>query len=260
MRFLRASDPNISLDEVLQGFSSDDSSSLSDATLILDENQARFLAAQSLCATITIFHRMGLPNLSSTLEAQHTPPILALNPILIDPEVRAPTGIELVPWKPSVPAALLQYWPVVFEDLQRVSFATREPLTSQAAPIILTDGTQNNPSSSSSRAVVSFSEECTNIYSDPRPSSPGPSSATTAGAITPAIQKKRGSTRASLPIGVSNLAIPIAATSVRRSARLNKHDGFCVVRLDREPAKKRKISITQIDEHTGKMKVLVWFW
>jgi hypothetical protein len=49
-----------------------------------------------------------------------------------------------------------------------------------------------------------------------------------------------------------NPAIPIAATSVRRSARLNKHDGFCAVRLDQEPAKKCKINIIQIDEHTGK--------
>jgi hypothetical protein len=86
MRFLRASGPDISLDEVLQGFSSDDSSSSRDATLIPDENHACFLAAQSSCATVTVFYRMGLPNLSSILAAQHTP-ILALNPILIDPEV-----------------------------------------------------------------------------------------------------------------------------------------------------------------------------
>jgi hypothetical protein len=38
MRFLRASDPNISLDKVLQGFSSNDRSSSSDATSIPDEN------------------------------------------------------------------------------------------------------------------------------------------------------------------------------------------------------------------------------
>jgi len=32
---------------------------------------------------------------------------------------------------------------------------------------------------------------------------------------------------------------------------LNKNDGFCAVRLDRELAKKRKISIIQINEETG---------
>jgi len=32
---------------------------------------------------------------------------------------------------------------------------------------------------------------------------------------------------------------------------LNKNDGFRAVRLDREPAKKRKISIIQINEETG---------
>jgi hypothetical protein len=67
MRFLRASGPDISLDAVLQSSSSKDSSSSSDTTSMLDENQARFLAAQNMCATVSIFHRMGLPNLSSAL-------------------------------------------------------------------------------------------------------------------------------------------------------------------------------------------------
>jgi hypothetical protein len=69
---------------------------------------------------------------------------------------------------------------------------------------------------------------------------------------TPIVQKKRAAIRASLPTRASNPTVPITATSVRRSARLNKQDGFCAVRLDREPAKKRKISIIQIDENTGK--------
>ena len=32
---------------------------------------------------------------------------------------------------------------------------------------------------------------------------------------------------------------------------MNKAEGFCAIRLEREPAKKRKISIVQIDEKTG---------
>jgi hypothetical protein len=72
------------------------------------------------------------------------------------------------------------------------------------------------------------------------------------GDITPTVQKKKATTRTLLPTAVSNPAIPITATSVRHSARLNKQDGFCAVRLDREPAKKRKISIIQSDEHMGK--------
>jgi len=39
--------------------------------------------------------------------------------------------------------------------------------------------------------------------------------------------------------------------NVRRSSRLNKNDGLCAVRLEREPAKKRKINIVQINEKTS---------
>jgi hypothetical protein len=69
---------------------------------------------------------------------------------------------------------------------------------------------------------------------------------------TPIVQKKRAAIRASLPTRASNPTIPTTATSVRRSAHLNKKDGLCAICLDREPAKKRKISIIQIDEKTGK--------
>jgi hypothetical protein len=71
-------------------------------------------------------------------------------------------------------------------------------------------------------------------------------------AMTAVIQKKKRSTRTMLPTRVSNPSIPITASNVRCSARLNKQEGFCAVRLDREPAKKRKISIIQIDENTDK--------
>jgi hypothetical protein len=187
MRFLRASGLDISLDEVLQGSSSDDSSSSSDATLLLDENQARFLAAQSLCATVSIFHRMGLPNLSSSIVACCSPPTLTLNPILIDPEVSTPTGLELVPWKPCVPAALLQYWPVVVENLQRRVSVARESPAIQATSIIPTDSTEIIPGPSPA-VVVSFSKECSNLSSVPSSNRPGLSAAIALGDITPTVQ------------------------------------------------------------------------
>jgi hypothetical protein len=109
MRFLCATRPDISLDEVLQGSGSEDSSTSSNASSIPDKNQARFLAVQNMCATLTIFHRMGLPPMSSALSAQHASPVLLMTPILIDTEAQAPTGLEIIPWKPCVPAALLQY-------------------------------------------------------------------------------------------------------------------------------------------------------
>jgi hypothetical protein len=185
MRFLRASGPDISLDAVLQSSSSNDSSSSSDATSLLDENQARFLAAQSLCAKVSIFHRMGLPKLSSTLAASRPPPTLALKPILIDPEVNTPTGLELVPWKPCVPAALLQYWPVVVEDLQRRASAARE---SPAIPAASIPTNPSDISSGPSSVVVdSLSEECASLSTAPSTNRPGPSTATALGLITPSV-------------------------------------------------------------------------
>jgi hypothetical protein len=79
----------------------------------------------------------------------------------------------LVPWKPCVPIALLQYWPVVVEDLQRrASVAAREPPAAQDAPITLTDATKIIPGPSSG-VVVAFSEECANLFTSsfyqPRP-------------------------------------------------------------------------------------------
>jgi hypothetical protein len=67
-------------------------------------------------------------------------------------------------------------------------------------------------------------------------------------------RKKKGSRMgsATLPNTVANPTTLLVDSCVRRSARLNKPDGFCAVRLEREPVKKRKISIIQIDDSTGK--------
>jgi len=57
-----------------------------------------------------------------------------------------------------------------------------------------------------------------------------------------------------LPSTIANPTTHLSENSVRRSARLNKAEGFCAIRLEREPAKKRKISIVQIDEKTGEAR------
>jgi len=59
-----------------------------------------------------------------------------------------------------------------------------------------------------------------------------------------------------LPIVACDTSIPLVEGSVRRSTRLNKTDGFCPVRLNREPTKKRKICVVQIDEKTGQARPL----
>jgi hypothetical protein len=84
MRFLRANGPDLNLDEVFQGiFSNEDSSSSSDATSPLNEDMLRFIVAQNQCATITIFHRRGLPN-GPAPGASNLKSRFAFRPILID--------------------------------------------------------------------------------------------------------------------------------------------------------------------------------
>jgi hypothetical protein len=65
-------------------------------------------------------------------------------------------------------------------------------------------------------------------------------------------KKRERSGKISLPAGVSHPAIPVGERSVRRCSRINKTAGFCPVRLEKEPTKKRKIGVVQINESTGK--------
>jgi hypothetical protein len=67
---------------------------------------------------------------------------------------------------------------------------------------------------------------------------------------------KRSSRRGkaiTLPALATGSPCLLVETSVRRSSRLNRNDGFCQVRLEREPTKKRKISVVKIDEHLGSL-------
>jgi hypothetical protein len=116
MQFHRANGPDIALDDAFQALSDDNSSSSSssDATS-MDENMLRFLVAQNHCAELTIFHRRGLPSSTLLTESPTIRNTISFRPFLIDREVAAvvgpdqfTSGLELVPWKPCFPAALLQ--------------------------------------------------------------------------------------------------------------------------------------------------------
>jgi hypothetical protein len=118
MRFLRVTGPHIALDDVFNDLASDDSSSSlsSDSTSAIDEDYARFLAAQSRCTTISIFHRRGIPR----IEPAPLPPLaqtVVIDKDLLIPRTEehpvSPTGLELVPWKSCYPTLLLGYLPVV---------------------------------------------------------------------------------------------------------------------------------------------------
>jgi hypothetical protein len=56
----------------------------------------------------------------------------------------------------------------------------------------------------------------------------------------------------SLPLRIVDLASPLVETSVRRCTRLKRTYGFCEIRLSKEPNKKQKIYVIEIDEKTGK--------
>ena len=63
---------------------------------------------------------------------------------------------------------------------------------------------------------------------------------------------------------ISSVMSPLTERNVLRSSRLNKHDGFCAVRLDKEPTKKCKISVVKIDGRTiearpVRLAVLQWW-
>jgi hypothetical protein len=127
MQFLRANGTDIALDDVFQALSDDNSSSSSssDATS-MDESMLRFLVVQNRCAELTIFHRRGLPSSALSTESPTIRNTISFRPILIDREVTTAvgpeqftSGLELVPWKPCFPVALLQLWLVITSILMR---------------------------------------------------------------------------------------------------------------------------------------------
>lgn len=114
MCFLRGKGPDISLDQILQDLQTDDSSSSSsDVSSGLNEDWVRFLAAQQHCATISLFHRRGIPNTAQPNVVQPRSTI-ASKPILIDRAVmqdqiatQNSSGFEIVPWRPCLHALAL---------------------------------------------------------------------------------------------------------------------------------------------------------
>ena len=129
---------------------------------------------------------------------------------------------------PCIAAALLQLWPSVVS-------AWRQKRIVQSA------GAAHNPSNS----ACDFSDSAMLEHQTQQ--------------IQPSPTYTRGRKRKvarpgnlSLPNTISNPATSLVESSVRRSSRLNKADGFCAVRLEREPARKKNISIIQIDEQTGR--------
>ena len=215
MRFLRGDGTDISLDRVLEGISVEDgSSSSSDASPTLVEDRARFAAAQKRCTNILIFNRKDMPD-----EVFHRASFSQANdnmgPIVIDRAVLQPslnlssptpaiTGMEIVPWKPVLPALALQLWPSVVASRRA---ACAQPRSSSV--IILPDPrVEQGPATSGSSGFEFQSEQM----------QPSP-----CGEAGMRVYQRRRTAMLSLPVASSNTISPVVEGSVSRSTRMNNN-------------------------------------
>lgn len=201
------------------------------------QDRTRFIAAQSHCANIALFHRRGTP--SGALPGAQP---IAIRPILVDREVRAPapqaqavTGREIVPWRPIPHVIALQLWPDIVEARRR---AVRQKLATEVNVIQLSDAEQGPMLS----GLVAFEFQTESNRPSP-PSARGQKNRRPSQKRTIALPSTTSS---------SNPSSPMVQDSLRRSFRISANkEGYWNVRVDKEPSKKRKISAVMIDEATG---------
>ena len=270
MRFLRGDGTDISLDRVLEGISVEDgSSSSSDASPTLVEDRARFAAAQKRCTIILIFNRKYMPD-----EVFHRASFSQANdnmgPIVIDRAVLQPslnlssptpaiTGMEIVTWKPVLPALALQLWPSVVASRRA---ACAQP---RSSVIILPDPrVEQGPATSGSSGFEFQSEQMQpspcgeagmRVYQRRRIamlSLPVASSNTISPVVEGSVSRStRMNNNMSLPDVSSNPATPLVDSTMRRSTRLSDKDGFHEVRLAGNPCKKTKTCPVLLVEPAG---------
>lgn len=230
MRFLRADGPDISIDEVIQ--LSDDSTSSSDASSTPNEDSLRFAAIQNHCATISLFHRKSLLGRSKAGPSTIVMQLIFIDKALVteqnsvteqyaDTQIPAPTGLEIVPWRPVLDALALQIWP------DAVAARRKAPQQTASPPLIISE---DGIVSSTESVPAEF--ECQTNQIRPSPT-------TARGRKANQTRQKRKNM--SLPEVVSNsdARTPLVQKSVRRSLRLSAgHDGYCPVRIEKEPSKR----------------------
>lgn len=240
------SHPDMSFDDNFQSVQSNDSSTDSDASSVPNEERAQFIAAQRHCAMISLFHRKEIPETSS-----FGPPPIAMRPILIDRAIvqdhivvpEAPytsSGLEIVPWHPVNHAIALQLWPVVVSILRTV--AKGKQIAPEPAPVIIItqDGVVTSPPTSGPTIFEFQSEEIQ------------PSLVAAVGQIPNIVREKRKNMCLPDVVSSSDARTPLAQKSVRRSKRCVNKEGFCYVRLEKEPSKRTKNWLVEIDPITGK--------
>jgi hypothetical protein len=252
MTFLRADGPDLDIKEVFQ-LDDSDSSSSSDASSVPNEDRARFLAIQSQCATINTFHWKSLPGSSQTGPST----IISIDRALVQdqtvgPQIPAPIGLEIVPWHPVLDVIALQIWPEVVA-------AKCKPVKQNPSPTLILAKVGALSGIHPGSAIET--EQSSTMDGQVNGSQSGPEIQIEQIRPSPAEERGQKATMTrqkrktlSLPEIVSNsdARTPLVQSSVRRSSRLSVGDkGYCPVIIDKEPSKKCKNWLLQINEETG---------
>ena len=140
------------------------------------------------------------------------------------------SGLELVSWQPCFPALLLQMWPEILEASCCRKIPGRFEPSQVTSPL-----REQGPSDC---GLENF--EFQTSQNQPSPII----------AIERQLETTRPINTVRLLDRISSVMSPLTERNVLRSSRLNKHDGFCAVRLDKEPTKKCKIGVVKIDGRT----------
>lgn len=237
-QLLRESRLDIPIEEVFQD-ADDSSSSSSDATSVPSEEQARYNAALSRCTTVSLFHRGSLPSSSHA-----SPAIIIMPPILIDSasteqqEAPNPVGLEIVPYTLVLDALALQVWPMVAAALHNL----HRQVTQETSPTLIIDEAGVVHASQNGPFVFEFQAE----RAQPNPT-------VTKGRKASVVNQKRKNMCLPEVISNSDARTPMTQKNVRRSLRRANVEGFHEVRIDKEPSKRCKNWLVQIDETTGQL-------
>lgn len=130
----------------------------------------------------------------------------------------APTGLEIVPWRPVLDALALQIW------LDVVAINCRAPLQATLPPmIIIEDG-----------IVSSFESGPIEFEFQTKQMRPNPTTAR--GRKASQARQKRKNMCLPEVISHSDARTPLVQKSVRHSSRLSAgHEGYCPVRIENRP-------------------------
>jgi hypothetical protein len=252
---------------VMQGLEGNSSDS-SDTNSAIAKEQARFNALQSHCANTSLFHRKDVPGGSNTSLFS-----IKMKPTLIDAtrigrsiatnkvsEVPRSTGQELVRSRPSPAVILLQTFPAVDAAVRKLRNKDKGPIL-----IISYDGiVHDNVEATACAAATMQQTAATSTLNHPTPPQeiqmedvrPGPTTDDGPAQVDGVGQKRKDMALPTL-ISSTDPRIPLTQSVVRRSSRFSSHkEGYCQARIVKEPSKRSKNWVIEVDEQTGEIRPL----